>query len=230
MTSSATSPAAILDFWFAETQRIASRFAEADRSAVCCELYLWRQTAQGRLVELLVLDQFPRNNYRNDPSAFVCDPLALGLAQEAVALGWDQPLQQVQRAFLYLPYMHSEPPLIHAQVLLLFSQPVLEDSLAFELRHKAIIDRFGRYPHRNTILGRLSSPEEIAFLETPGSSFCARCRTEHRIALVGTVRERGLSSNHMGICVSNGIVGSNFSSRCAGHALSPAQHRVHAHA
>jgi uncharacterized protein (DUF924 family) len=184
MTSSATSPAAILDFWFEEIspkhwwaksesldRHIASRFAEAHRAAVCCELYLWRQTAEGRLAEILVLDQFSRNIYRNDPRAFVCDPLALGLAQEAVALGADQPLQPVQRAFLYLPYMHSESPLIHAQALLLFSQPGLEDSLAFELRHKAIIDRFGRYPHRNTILGRLSSPEEIAFLETPGSSF-----------------------------------------------------------
>lgn len=129
-----------------------------------------RQTAD-RLAEILVLDQFSRNIYREDPRAFACDPLALALAQEAVALGADQDLEMVQRTFMCLPYMHSESALIHTLAVSLFSQPGLEDNLAFELRHKAIIDRFGRYPHRNAILGCTSTPEEIAFLKTPGPSF-----------------------------------------------------------
>ena len=95
----------------------------------------------------------------------------LGLAQTAVALGCDPELDPVRRAFLYMPYMHSESALIHDQAVSLFSAPGLESNLAFELRHKAIIDRFGRYPHRNAMLGRASSAEEIEFLKTPGSSF-----------------------------------------------------------
>jgi uncharacterized protein (DUF924 family) len=178
------SPEAVLDFWFKEIEPkqwwaksealdrvIASRFGAPHRAAAGCELYRWRETALGRLAEILVLDQSSRNIYREDPRAFACDPLALALAQEGVALGADQDLEMVQRAFMYLPYMHSESALIHTLAVSLFSQPGLEDNLAFELRHKAIIDRFGRYPHRNAILGRSSTPEEIAFLKTPGSSF-----------------------------------------------------------
>lgn len=178
------SPEEVLDFWFKEIapnqwwaksealdRQIASRFGATHRAASGCELHRWRKTASGRLAEILVLDQFSRNLYREDPRAFACDPLALALAQEAVALGADQEMEVGQRAFIYLPYMHSESSLIHTLAVSLFSQPGLEDNLAFELRHRAIIDRFGRYPHRNAILRRTSTPEEIAFLKTPGSSF-----------------------------------------------------------
>jgi uncharacterized protein (DUF924 family) len=91
--------------------------------------------------------------------------------QEAIAGGYDQQLTLTQRAFIYLPYMHSESAAIHRLAVDLYSVPGLEDNLTFERRHQAIIDRFGRYPHRNAILGRRSTAEEIAFLQTPGSSF-----------------------------------------------------------
>jgi uncharacterized protein (DUF924 family) len=97
--------------------------------------------------------------------------LALALAQELVANRQDRSLPLAQRSFAYMPYMHSESALVHAQAVELFSQPGLEDTLRFELRHKEIIDRFGRYPHRNALLGRESSPEELAFLSEPGSGF-----------------------------------------------------------
>ena len=93
------------------------------------------------------------------------------LAQELVASTQDRSLPVVQRIFAYMPYMHSESALVHTQAVALFSQPGMEDNLRFELRHKAIIDRFGRYPHRNAILGRDSTAEELAFLSEPGSSF-----------------------------------------------------------
>jgi len=118
-----------------------------------------------------VIDQFSRNIYREKPASFSNDPLALILAQTAVQLGADKDLEPDARAFLYMPYMHSESALIHVEAVRLFSHPGLERNLDFELRHKAVIDRFGRFPHRNAILGRTSTPEETAFLLTPGSSF-----------------------------------------------------------
>ena len=93
------------------------------------------------------------------------------LAQELVASGQDRSLPEARRGFVYMPYMHSESALVHTQAVALFTQLGIQDNLNFELRHKAIVDRFGRYPHRNTILGRSSSAEELAFLNEPGSSF-----------------------------------------------------------
>lgn len=178
------SPEAVVDFWFKEIspkqwwaksdefdRQVAARFGAIHTAAARCELFRWRESPRGRLAEILVLDQFSRNIYRDDPRAFACDELALGLAQVAVALDAHHQLGSAERAFLFMPFMHSESPLIHAVAVSLFSQPGMETNLDFELRHKAIIDRFGRYPHRNAILGRSSSPEEIAFLATPGSSF-----------------------------------------------------------
>ena len=118
-----------------------------------------------------MLDQFSRNIYRDDARSFASDTLALALAQEAVASGADQSLSAVERSFLYMPYMHSESAAIHIVAMQLFDQPGLESNLEFEKRHKAIIDRFGRYPHRNAVLGRASTPEEVEFLKQPGSSF-----------------------------------------------------------
>ena len=118
-----------------------------------------------------MLDQFSRNMYREQAQAFACDAMALVLAQTAVALQADLELPVSRRTFLYMPYMHSESPVIHTVALTLFDTPGLEGNLAFELKHKDIIDRFGRYPHRNTALGRPSTPQELDFLATPGSSF-----------------------------------------------------------
>ena len=174
----------VLQFWFGELtpsdwwrkdpgldRRIADRFGPTLAAAARCELYTWRGSARGRLAEVIVLDQFSRNIHRDTAVAFANDALALALAQEAVARGCDLELSPTERAFLYLPWMHSESPLIHEEALRLYSTPGLEQNLDFERRHKAIIDRFGRYPHRNAILGRASTPEELEFLAQPGSSF-----------------------------------------------------------
>ena len=177
-------PHTILHFWFTELtpkqhfakdpaldETIRTRFGATLEAATKCELFAWRATPEGRLAEILVLDQFSRNVYRDTACAFAQDPLALALAQELVASGQDRSLPLAQSSFAYMPYMHSESALIHAQAALLFSQPGMEDSLRFEQRHQAIIERFGRYPHRNAILGRASTPEELAFLTEPGSAF-----------------------------------------------------------
>jgi uncharacterized protein (DUF924 family) len=125
----------------------------------------------GRLAEIIVLDQFSRNMYRDSARAFVTDPLALVLAQEAVRQSADKQLTPLQRTFLYMPYMHSESLLIHGYALALFTANDIEESLEFERRHMAIIEKFGRYPHRNELLGRTSTTEELAFLQQPGSGF-----------------------------------------------------------
>jgi len=130
-----------------------------------------RDSAEGRLAEIILLDQFSRNLYRNSPLAFACDPLALGLAQEAIRAGVEAELTPVQRSFLYLPFMHSESLAIHQVALQLYERNGLESNLEFERLHKSIIERFGRYPHRNAVLGRQSTAEELAFLQEPGSSF-----------------------------------------------------------
>ena len=174
----------VLQFWFHEITPaqwwkvdpaldalIAERFGELHRQAVRAELFQWRSAPLGRLAEVIVLDQFSRNIHRNDRRAFEADALALGLAQEAVAAQADLALAQEERLFLYMPYMHSESRLIHEVAERLFRENASQDSHDFELRHKAIIDRFGRYPHRNAVLGRESTPEEQAFLAQPGSSF-----------------------------------------------------------
>jgi len=174
----------ILTFWFekltpkqhfakdaALDETIRTRFGATLEAAARCELFAWRTTPRGRLAEIIVLDQFSRNVYRDTPRAFAQDALALVLAQELVACREDRSLPMQQRKFVYMPYMHSESALMHAQAATLFAQPGLEDNLRYEQQHAAIIARFGRYPHRNDILGRTSSAEELAFLNEPGSSF-----------------------------------------------------------
>lgn len=172
----------VIDFWFDELgpkdwfrkddeidARITQRFRAVQSAAARGELWSWRSTALGALAEIIVLDQFSRNMFRDDPRAFATDGMALVLAQEALRRCLDRELSPSQKSFMYMPFMHSESALIHETAVKLFSQPGLEENLDFELRHKAIIDRFGRFPHRNRILGRPSTPEEIEFLKTsPG--------------------------------------------------------------
>lgn len=163
------------DRWFAKDPAfdalIRERFASIHDAAARCELDGWRVEPLGRLAEVIVLDQFSRNLYRQGPQAFASDPLALGLAQEAVRVEADQALSTTQRAFLYLPYMHSESLAVHRVAAQLFSQPGLESNAEYERQHVRILERFGRYPSRNAQLGRMSTPEELAFLREPGSSF-----------------------------------------------------------
>lgn len=161
--------------WFAKStefdQEIKRRFAKLHQETAACEHFQWRETPEGRLAEIIVLDQFSRNMFRDHKDSFAYDALALALAQEAVARGDDQRLEVQYRSFMYMPYMHSESAIIHKEAVRLFSQKGLEYNLDFELKHKAIIDRFGRYPHRNKILGRTSTQEETEFLKQDGSSF-----------------------------------------------------------
>lgn len=174
----------VIGFWFDEIQSkmwwandrsfdslIAERFGATHRAAVRGELYEWRTVPAGRLAEIIVLDQFSRNLHRGTAAAFSADPMALALAQEAVAGSHDQALPKTRRLFFYMPYTHSESPLIHLEAVRLFTALGLKENYEFELRHKAIVDRFGRYPHRNALLGRESTPEETQFLQEPGSSF-----------------------------------------------------------
>lgn len=131
----------------------------------------WRETALGSLAEVIILDQFSRNIYRDKPESFAFDSMALALAQCAISRGLDNDLSEYQRVFLYMPYMHSESSLIHIEAVKLFSSVGIQSNLDFEYQHKAIIDRFGRYPHRNQILGRQSTEDEIEFLKQPNSGF-----------------------------------------------------------
>lgn len=174
----------ILDFWFDAAHRpqwfaksddfdrlIAEHFQATHTAASQAELWSWRSNAEGRLAEIIVLDQFSRNLYRDSPRAFAQDSLALALAQEAISLKLDQQLSPEQRSFLYMPFMHSESRLMHEFALKLFQRLGNPENLDFEKKHKVIIERFGRYPHRNHILGRQSSAEELEFLTQPNSSF-----------------------------------------------------------
>jgi uncharacterized protein (DUF924 family) len=174
----------VLQFWFHEItpkqwwtkdaafdHLLAERFSALLQQAAAAELHQWRTTAAGRLAEIIVLDQFSRNIYRDTARAFAQDAMALVLAQEAVTSGALPQLNSDERSFLLMPYMHSESQVVHREAERLFKQHTPEQSYQFELKHKLIIDRFGRYPHRNAILGRESSAEEITFLQQPGSGF-----------------------------------------------------------
>ncbi len=162
-------------YWFAKSdafdQQLRDQFLETLEQARQAELWSWRENAEGRLAEIIVLDQFSRNLYRDSPASFAQDPTALALAQETIQLGLDKNLRPEQRSFLYMPFMHSESKIIHEQALKLFENLGNPINLDFEKKHKVIIDRFGRYPHRNEILGRESTVEEIEFLKQPNSSF-----------------------------------------------------------
>jgi uncharacterized protein (DUF924 family) len=172
----------VLDFWYGEVSdsdrwsmgklldpAITERFRAVHKAAAAGELWEWRESPEGRLSEIIVLDQFSRHIFRDTPAAFASDPVALVLAQESVLAGADRAVDEQKRVFFYMPFMHSESEKVHEAASELFA--TVGNTLKYEVRHREIIKRFGRYPHRNAILGRISSPEEIEFLKTPGSSF-----------------------------------------------------------
>lgn len=174
----------ILDFWFTELsederfnggvavdEKIRERFSDVHAAAAAGELWKWRVTPEGALAEVIVLDQFSRNLYRGKRKAFASDSQALVLAQAAIEKGFDTQLATNRRLFLYMPFMHSESKLIHVEALRLFAALGNEGSLTYEHIHKDIIDRFGRYPHRNKQLGRKNTPEEDAYLVDTKHSF-----------------------------------------------------------
>lgn len=173
----------VLDFWFGlkpaqwfkkDTtfdDEIRSRFIETWQQAAAGELSDWRETVAGRLAEIIVLDQFSRNLFRDQAQAFAQDGMALVLSQEALRHCDYLELSQDHAKFLIMPFMHSESKVIQAQSVELFKALGDASSLDYAEQHKAIIDEFGRYPHRNKVLGRESTVEEKAFLKQPGSSF-----------------------------------------------------------
>jgi uncharacterized protein (DUF924 family) len=130
----------------------------------------WLARPDECLARIIVLDQFPRNMFRGSARAFAADPLALAAARHAVERGYDRDLRPVEKQFVYLPFEHSES-LADQERACELMRPLGEDLYDWALRHKRIIERFGRFPHRNQILGRASTPEEIDFLKQPGSGF-----------------------------------------------------------
>ena len=175
----------IIEFWFSPEakERWFDSTAEFDR--LLCERYqsIWEQagqgelddwmtTAEGCLALVIVLDQFPLNMFRGEARSFSTEARSIEIARHAIEQDFDGELPDEQKSFLYMPFMHSESLLIHEQAVKLFSLPGMAASnYDFEIKHKKIIERFGRYPHRNTILDRSSTPEELEFLQQPGSSF-----------------------------------------------------------
>lgn len=166
--------------WFGKSdqtdQLIRDRFLDLHEQAAAGRLDAWQQTPQGCLALLILLDQFSRNLFRGQARAFAMDAQALALAKQVIAQGWDQELPPIQRIFIYLPLEHSED-LADQERSVQLSQtlsqidPALADVADFALRHQVIIAEFGRFPHRNAILGRESTAAELAFLQQPGSSF-----------------------------------------------------------
>lgn len=171
----------VLTFWFEDSTpkdwfsgdakfdaRIEKRFGPTHAHVVLGEAFGWRATPEGRLAEIIVLDQFSRQLHRGKAEAFASDTMALALAQELVARGEDTGLTEAQRGFAYMPYMHSESPVIHKEALRLFTALGNEEQLKFEKAHADLIRRFGRYPMRNKALGRTSTPEEKAYIAERG--------------------------------------------------------------
>ena len=196
MSEAVTQSEAVLTFWFGEIRDESSYFeeyaprwfvqnADFDQEIVRSfradyelaaqgQLTHWTETARGGLALILVLDQFPRNMFRNDPRAFATDPMAQQIAEQMIAAGLDRQLRLVERYFAYVPFMHSEDRKHQQRSVMLFQQLAEERAYfdtSYAVRHQEVIDRFGRFPHRNTVLGRVSTPEELAFLKQPGSSF-----------------------------------------------------------
>ncbi|MGJ3253440.1 MAG: DUF924 family protein [Elainellaceae cyanobacterium] len=157
-------------------QEIQKRFGATYDRAASGQLDDWKKSPAGCLALVIVLDQFPRNMFRNDPKAFATDEKALAISQWAIARHFDQDLTPIRRLFLYLPFEHSEQLTHQNQSVEYFARlldeaPELSDTYSYAIRHRQVIERFGRFPHRNSILGRDSTPEEREFLKQPGSSF-----------------------------------------------------------
>ncbi|MCP9928460.1 DUF924 family protein [Cyanobium sp. CH-040] len=178
-------PADVLRFWFEEASphqwfakdpafdaQVQDRFCALTRAAVAGALSPWGEEPQSALALVLLLDQFPRQIWRGTATAFAGDPQALALSRRAVDDGWvaAEP-EQARRQFWLMPLMHSEELAVQEAALPLFARFSDGRTLDFARRHREVIARFGRFPHRNAALGRPSTPEELAFLQTPGSGF-----------------------------------------------------------
>ncbi len=177
--------AMVLRFWFEELTPeqhwkrdsavdadIARRFGDLNQEAARGGCDKWQDSSDGALALVITLDQFTRNLFRDSPDAWANDPKALAIAQAAVDAGLDQQQPELRRFFFYLPFEHSEELAVQERCMELFSSLDLPAShMAAVHRHHEIIERFGRFPHRNAVLGRESTAEEIAFLKEPNSAF-----------------------------------------------------------
>ena len=185
----------VLDFWFGSPSspqhgrsraqwfrkqadfdaQIVSRFAAVHDAALNGSCRHWEATPLAALALVVVLDQFPRNMFRDSPRAFATDAAALGVSRRMVERGFDRLLRPIERCFAYLPYEHSEELAVQRRSLVLFEGLRFSSDCAgnidYAYRHYDIIHRFGRFPHRNAVIGRTSTPEEVEFLRQPGSGF-----------------------------------------------------------
>lgn len=172
-----STPDDVLHFWFIGhgqqdwfggkpefDAELAAKFTQTHARVAAGEAYPWRATSDGRLAEIIVLDQFSRQLYRGSPTAFAQDGMALALAQETVAGGFDLELDLPRRTFIYMPYMHSESLVIHEEAMRLFTALGSGEQLKYEVAHLECLKRFGRYPRRNAALGRQSTPEELEYI------------------------------------------------------------------
>lgn len=171
--------------WFgksaANDQAVIDRFADTLPAAAAGRLDHWASTPRGRLALVIVLDQFPHHIHRDRPQAFATDPQALALSLAALETGEDQALTSIERVFLYLPLEHAESLAMQERAVELFAmlasgaaadeRALFDNYLDYAIKHRDVVARFGRFPHRNDILGRASTPEEIEFLKLPGSRF-----------------------------------------------------------
>ena len=160
------------DKWFnkdaAFDAEIAARFLETYEAAAAGHLSLWETAPDSALALTIVLDQFPRNMFRDSPRAFAADPAARGVASRALARGYDALVPEALRTFFYLPLMHSEDLADQARCVSLYEALGEPNGLAYARIHFDIIEKFGRFPHRNALLGRETTPEEQAFLDSGG--------------------------------------------------------------
>lgn len=177
--------AQVLDFWFVQSRPrqwfakdaafdalVRDRFHELTRQALAGECDAWSMEPPGGLALVLLLDQFPRQIWRDTAMAFAGDPQALMLSLKAVEFGWlEGEAEQARRQFWLMPLMHTEDLAVQEAALPLFERFSDPRTADFVRRHRDVIARFGRFPHRNALLGRVSSAEELAFLQTPGSRF-----------------------------------------------------------
>jgi uncharacterized protein (DUF924 family) len=179
-------PGSVLDFWFgpedaeraewfradpAFDRLVAERFGPAVEAALAGELDAWAGTPHGALARIVLLDQFTRNAFRGTPRAFAGDALALAAARRMVREGQDDALTPMQRQFAYMPFEHAEDLEAQREGVKLIGAKAPASQLEWAVKHHDVIARFGRFPHRNEILGRESTPEEVAFLKQPGSRF-----------------------------------------------------------
>lgn len=190
-----TTPRAVLDFWFgapdspehgksrevwftksdAFDAEVRERFLPLYETAASDGLSTWDTAPQSSLALIIVLDQFPRNIFRHDARAYATDAAALAAAERMVARGWDQELEPLERCFVYMPYQHAENPTLQRRSLELFGRLAADAGLVepstWARKHYDVIERFGRFPQRNAVLGRNSTPEEIELLAQRGSAF-----------------------------------------------------------